>query len=937
MLLLPFLLLASPSRWTIASADTRLTLAIRGDREVIEQLAGVDGNATWCRDSPVPLIDQLSIGGKVIPAGWRFVSAVATRRSITCHFRAGAADVELDSTWQAATGHGPIEHAINFVNHTSSPVVVSAQDSLALTNVSSGSKASVWWTQRGASNALTEGGVFSQPVTDGLDISLQSNHHIPYSPVPWMAVQSASGGLYVGWEFSGLGRVAAKVEHGQPLAVNVGLLPNFRTDVGPGESLSIPTAFVGCYKGDLDDGSWCLHQFVLHHLRASVPRDFEDPALLLNLYLDAGADHAKEADVLRCEKFTKDLGIEVFMPDAMWFPACGDWRWDPARFPDGISPIEKATHGDGLKLGLWCAWNNGGISPDPGALNVHVHPDWFQRDMPADWKPGPFYGVSADMGDAEAKAWAIAKTQQMVGDWKIDVLKTDVDPMINDCTRTDHRHHFGTDVSYWSALGVYEVWDKLRARFPKLVLENCSGASHIKDFGVIKRSAYTTTTDTLSNLPDRCGIYDSTYVLPPSALLTYTYENGYGLPGDDPGSYLARSAMMTAWSMDPTNSAGWTPEMRAAIKSSVQTYKAFVRPILRDCKVHHVLPRPDGKHWDGMFFWSTKLCEGALFVFRPDAADDSQVVRLAGLESGVNYAVSSEDGSLKPFRASGKDLMDKGLTLRLPNRFSSDLIHIRKAERPSSDYKLPSEVPEMRAASTGDIYGTTSTVDWMPVAAARSYRLVVSAHADLSSPIVDKVLYAPHWSGANLPSGARMYVSIEPLNWGGAGPAHMTKLVVADPQPWGGEFVSRMAWVSSRVGVPEGAHRDVNHYGNPLAINGKVYARGIWTHSFNDGSPADIVISLEGKEFGMFASDVGLDDASGGGSVQFQVWADGVLLAETPILHPREIVHLKVDIRLAKLLTLRVLNGGDGYNSDHAVWGSARLIRVGQDDPLAGR
>jgi hypothetical protein len=33
-------------------------------------------------------------------------------------------------------------------------------------------------------------------------------------------------------------------------------------------------------------------------------------------------------------------------------------------------------------------------------------------------------------------------------------------------------------------------------------------------------------------------------------------------------------------------------------------------------------------------------------------------------------------------------------------------------------------------------------------------------------------------------------------------------------------------------------------------------------------------------------------------------------------------------------LTLRVLNGGDGYACDHAAWGFARLVATGAADPL---
>lgn len=44
---------------------------------------------------------------------------------------------------------------------------------------------------------------------------------------------------------------------------------------------------------------------------------------------------------------------------------------------------------------------------------------------------------------------------------------------------------------------------------------------------------------------------------------------------------------------------------------------------------------------------------------------------------------------------------------------------------------------------------------------------------------------------------------------------------------------------------------------------------------------------------------------------------------------------LHVDVSGAKRVTLRVLNGGDGFTCDHAAWGFARFISVGAEDPLA--
>ena len=72
-----------------------------------------------------------------------------------------------------------------------------------------------------------------------------------------------------------------------------------------------------------------------------------------------------------------------------------------------------------MKLALWCAWGNGGLSQDEGALNVRRHPDWFNKDYAPDWRPGDFVGGHLCLGCDPAKQWAMKKTESLVADYKL--------------------------------------------------------------------------------------------------------------------------------------------------------------------------------------------------------------------------------------------------------------------------------------------------------------------------------------------------------------------------------------------------------------------------------------------------------------------------------------------------------------------------------------
>lgn len=938
---------ADHASWELRTDDTEIRIAVVDHRLVVQRLAAVGSTQNWI-EAPAaePLMAKVWGDGREIPLAWKFRDGTLDPATgqLTLAFSNADPKLLLRSVWRARSGRGPVEHWLEIENQAGRQVTVSHQDSLTLRGLNPGGTATLWWIKRGSSNASTQGGTFSQPMGAGLDLTLASNCEDGASPVPWLAVQvGGERGLYVGWEFSGLGRIRARAAADQPdrLELDVGHHPDFKTDIAPGEVFLVPVAFVGCYRGDLDEGSYSLHRFVLEKLRPPLPQGCPDPILAYNLYLDVGGNKATEADVLRSAAVCRDLGFEAFMPDAMWFPETGDWRWDPRRFPRGIEPIEAFVHGAGMKLALWCAWTNGGISPHPEALSVRGpvgRPDWFNADYPADWKPGPFYGGQLCLACAEARDWAAKKTQWLVKQHHLDYLKHDINPIVTRCNKTNHRHRYGVDTSYWATLAYYQIEQQLRQAFPHLILENCSGGGHIKDFGVVRQTHYTVATDTLSNLPNRQAIYDSTWTLPPLVLQCYTYDNVYPVRGDNPGTFLWRSAMMGAWQIDPTDTPKWTEEEKASARRSVEIYRQWIRLTLADVKVHHILPRPDGVRWDGMFYWSSPLKRGTLYVWRPDSPDAQQTVRLKGLDADKRYWLWCEDGSISPGVRGGADLMRSGLEIHLPQAYASDLIFVQdEALGKPAGLDLPGEFRLRETAVHGGMFSASACLMWEPATGARSYRVSVADDAEFRNMIVSRSVSQPPTVLEDLPPERTLYWRVEAISWGGvrlhAGPPDSFTTLRLD-RPAGLVFLSELPWVKANAGAENPVRRDVNYYGKPLAINGRVYPKGLWTHAYPDATPADIVFEISDKKFELFKADAGLDDASGGGSVQFQVLVDGVTKAESPVLRPRQADRFRVNVAGARQITLRVHNGGDGYACDHAAWGAARFVEVGVRDPL---
>jgi hypothetical protein len=120
--------------------------------------------------------------------------------------------------------------------------------------------------------------------------------------------------------------------------------------------------------------------------------------------------------------------------------------------------------------------------------------------------------------------------------------------------------------------------------------------------------------------------------------------------------------------------------------------------------------------------------------------------------------------------------------------------------------------------------------------------------------------------------------------------------------------------------------------GKGIAIRRASYGKGLGMHAVGEVSFA------LGGGCTRFAADVGVDDEAGldvarqgaGGTVGFTVAGDGVPLTETGTLNTRSPARtLEIDVTGVRTLTLRVGDGGDGNQNDHASWADARVRCAG--------
>jgi alpha-glucosidase len=191
----------------------------------------------------------------------------------------------------------------------------------------------------------------------------------------------------------------------------------------------------------------------------------------------------------------------------------------------------------------------------------------------------------------------------------------------------------------------------------------------------------------------------------------------------------------------------------------------------------------------------------------------------------------------------------------------------------------------------------------------------VTAPADGASGTVELPIIAEYRDG-----GRRFTASSQATVW------------VTPPPLDGVVYVSDLEWTQQSNGYGP-IERDQSNGqaaagdGRPLEIDGVTYEKGVGMHA--TGS----LTTWLGGTCSAFDAVVGIDDEvletpgeSGIGSVRFQLFGDGVLLAETAVLtNDDAALPLHVDVTGVQRLQLVAHEATNGKNFDHADWADAKL------------
>jgi len=634
--------------WTLATDDTRLTLGATADGELaLSELLCPAADWNWI-SNPVPfgLWPVADVGGQRQTLRWRLADAVLADnqddeagggQELTLRFVSSEPPLEAVSQWRARPGPGPIQHRLVIRNDSTQPVTLGEQPTFDLDLTG----AVAMWNFHSDGGTPDPVGVYRHSLAAAQPGSRYSVRTAPTGEfIPYIVLEAdGPHGLYLGleWSFCRIEAVTLAGDASPALRVRAGNRSDLRVELAPGETCELRPGFLGAYCGDLDDAGNRLRRWLLRYRVPDILRqDPSYPKVQWNAFGATGKTPGGwdpvESKYYPLIDDIAPLGFEEVMIDVGWW-AGGEPDSDPADWPSGMKRAADYAHAQGLRFGLY--WTD-----------------------------------NLDMADPEQRRRRAERITRLFREYHADMW------------RSDSTHGEVVGASFAATRGFYELVDTLAEKIPGFQWENCSGGGRIKDYGAMSRAVKIFNSDTYSALHVRQAFYDSSYAFHPIQLEGHlgSTDGRYRPRGVAGMKYAFRSTSLGApeWFLDAPNggngSEPWTQEERDVVKDCVAAYKARLRPLIRSADLYHILPRPDGRHWDGIQYYDPAVGKGVTYLFKPAAEPSTETIRFKGLDARAQYRVTFEDGSHPPTVRSAAELMDQGLAVTLPSEERSELV-----------------------------------------------------------------------------------------------------------------------------------------------------------------------------------------------------------------------------------------------------------------------
>jgi len=387
------------------------------------------------------------------------------------------------------------------------------------------------------------------------------------------------------------------------------------------------------------------------------------------------------------------FGIEMFVLDDGWFgnkfprdndkAGLGDWQTNLKKLPHGINYLTDYAQLKGIKFGLW-------VEPEmvnSKSILAETHPEWIVQSPGRD-KLQLRNQLLLDLSNP--------KVQEFI--WNmIDSLLT-VSPGIAYIKWDANRHveqagstylASGKQTHFWIdyVKGLYTIYEKIRAKYPRIMLQVCSSGGGRLDFGSLRYHDEFWASDDTDPLQRLFIQYGTNLIYPPVATAAHVSTS----PNHQTGLV---SPLKFRFDVAMTGRLGMELQPKDIIGNdsvfamrAIRNYKN-IRPLIAFGDLYRLVSPYEEGGWVSLMYVAKNKKSAVLFAFsiQPHNRGVFPLIKLDGLLSDKKYKiVEINNGPRKGFWGndqifSAEYLLNAGIELNISKQYDSAVFEIQIAD-----------------------------------------------------------------------------------------------------------------------------------------------------------------------------------------------------------------------------------------------------------------
>ena len=259
----------------------------------------------------------------------------------------------------------------------------------------------------------------------------------------------------------------------------------FAYPLKPGEAFYTPEAALAYTSEGLSALSHIYHRLIRYHVCRGAYKETRRPVLVNSweaAYFDFTGDQ-----IVELGRSAAELGVEMLVLDDGWFgtrdddfQALGDWTENQKKLGGSLAELSDKIHALGLQFGLW-------IEPEMVNENSRLyreHPDWAFV-IPGRLPVRGRHQLVLDFSRKEVVNGIFDQISKVLDSARVEYVKMDMNRGICDVySAVEGYQNYGRIVHEY-VLGVYDFLERLRNRYPEMLIEGCAGGGGRFDAGML--------------------------------------------------------------------------------------------------------------------------------------------------------------------------------------------------------------------------------------------------------------------------------------------------------------------------------------------------------------------------------------------------------------------------------------------------------------------